>query len=38
MNILITSSSSKVLLVKQFKKVASNYPNILIYSGDTDED
>ena len=38
MNILITSSSSKVLLVKQFKKVASNYPNILIYSGATDED
>lgn len=38
MNILITSSSSKVLLVKQFKKIASNYPDVLIYSGDTDKD
>ena len=34
MNILITSVNNKVLLVKQFKKAASNYPDVSIFSGD----
>lgn len=34
MNILITSVSNKVLLVKQFKEAASNYPDISILTGD----
>ena len=38
MNILITSVSSKVLLVKQFKKVAANYSDVLIFTGDVNSD
>ena len=37
-NILITSVNNKVLLIKQFKQVATNYPNTLVFSGDISED
>jgi carbamoyl-phosphate synthase large subunit len=38
MNILITSVNNKVLLVKQFKKAASNYPDVSVFSGDITSD
>ena len=38
MNILITSISRKVLLVKQFKRVATNFSDVTIFTGDVDSD
>ena len=38
MNILITSINNKVLLLKQFKHAASNYPDVSIFSGDITSD